>query len=131
MIVKPETLIGWHRKGFKLFWKWKSRMGRPHAYCEPLVGTVRRECLDFMIPFGAAHLRRILKEWVRHYNQGRPHLSLGPGIPEPAMLEVHPCPRDERALSKEYRVAARGILGGPHHEYRRERIAACSEDAAR
>ncbi|HVB85114.1 MAG TPA: hypothetical protein VNK23_00410 [Candidatus Dormibacteraeota bacterium] len=27
VIVKPETLIGWHRKGFKLFWKWKSRAG--------------------------------------------------------------------------------------------------------
>ena len=29
MIVKLETLIGWHRKGFKLFWRWKSRLGRP------------------------------------------------------------------------------------------------------
>lgn len=29
MIVKPETLIGWHRKGFKLFWRLKSRLGRP------------------------------------------------------------------------------------------------------
>src|SRR3981189_1238519 len=29
VIVKPETLIGWHRKGFKLFWKWKSRPERP------------------------------------------------------------------------------------------------------
>jgi len=29
MIVRPETLIGWHRKGFKLFWRWKSRLGRP------------------------------------------------------------------------------------------------------
>jgi hypothetical protein len=29
IIVKPETLIGWHRKGFKLFWRWKSRPGRP------------------------------------------------------------------------------------------------------
>ncbi len=29
MIVKPETLIGWHRRGFKLFWKWRSRVGRP------------------------------------------------------------------------------------------------------
>ena len=28
-IVKPETLIGWHRKGFKLFWRRKSRPGRP------------------------------------------------------------------------------------------------------
>ena len=25
MIVKPDTLIRWHRKGFRLFWKWKSR----------------------------------------------------------------------------------------------------------
>ena len=29
MIVKRETLIGWHRRGFQLFWKWKSRVGRP------------------------------------------------------------------------------------------------------
>src|SRR5271168_776651 len=29
VIVKPETLIGWHRKGFKLFWRWKCKSGRP------------------------------------------------------------------------------------------------------
>jgi hypothetical protein len=29
MIVKPETLIGWHRKGFRLWWRWKSSLGRP------------------------------------------------------------------------------------------------------
>ena len=29
VIVKPDTLIGWHRKGFKLFWRWKSNPGRP------------------------------------------------------------------------------------------------------
>jgi Homeodomain-like domain len=29
LIVQPETLIGWHRQGFKLFWRWKSRLGRP------------------------------------------------------------------------------------------------------
>ena len=28
MIVRPETLIGWHRKGFRLFWRWKSQPGR-------------------------------------------------------------------------------------------------------
>ncbi len=31
MIVKPETLIGWHSKGFKLFWRWRSRLGRPRT----------------------------------------------------------------------------------------------------
>jgi len=28
-IVQPETVIKWHRKGFKLFWRWKSRRGKP------------------------------------------------------------------------------------------------------
>jgi hypothetical protein len=28
-IVKPETVIGWHRKGFRLFWTWKVRRGKP------------------------------------------------------------------------------------------------------
>jgi len=29
VIVRPETLIGWHRAGFRLWWRWKSRAGRP------------------------------------------------------------------------------------------------------
>ena len=29
VIVKPETVIGWHRKGFRLFWTWKVRHGKP------------------------------------------------------------------------------------------------------
>jgi putative transposase len=53
-----------------------------NAHCERLVGTVRRECLDFMIPLTESHLRRLLGEWVRHYNGGGPHRSLGPGIPD-------------------------------------------------
>jgi hypothetical protein len=28
VIVKPETVIGWHRKGFDLFWTWKVRHGQ-------------------------------------------------------------------------------------------------------
>ena len=63
-----------------------------NAYCERLVGTVRRECLNFIIPLGEKQLGRILTEWVTHYNQGRQHLSLGPGIPESA--EIIPLPRN-------------------------------------
>src|SRR5262252_7358419 len=29
VIVKPETVIAWHRKGFRLFWTWKVRCGQP------------------------------------------------------------------------------------------------------
>ena len=28
-VVQPDTLIRWHRQGWRLFWRWKSRAGRP------------------------------------------------------------------------------------------------------
>jgi hypothetical protein len=36
VIVKPETVIGWHSAGFRLFWRWKSRScgGRPKVPLE-------------------------------------------------------------------------------------------------
>src|SRR5438445_583372 len=101
-----------------------ARAPQANAYCERLVGTVRRECLDFMIPLGEKHLSRILAEWVTHYNQGRPHSSLGPGIPEPVEMLL-PTPPHRRYFSTDiHKVAARAILGGLHHEYRWERVAA-------
>jgi len=101
-----------------------ARAPQANAYCERLVGTVRRECLDFMIPLSEKQLRTILAEWVTHYNQGRPHLSLGPGIPEPAEMLLAPQPHRRHFSAKDCKVAARAVLGGLHHEYRWERIAA-------
>jgi len=43
-----------------------------NGICERMIGTIRRECLDGLIPLSEAHLRRILKLWVAHYNRGRP-----------------------------------------------------------
>src|SRR5205823_811461 len=36
VLVKPATVIAWHRKGFRLFWTWKSRrrLGRPSVSAE-------------------------------------------------------------------------------------------------
>jgi hypothetical protein len=31
VLVKPATVIQWHRQGFRLFWRWRSRSGRPSA----------------------------------------------------------------------------------------------------
>ena len=100
------------------------RSPKANAYCERLVGSIRRECLDFMIPLGEKHLRRIVAEWVTHYNQGRPHLSLGPGIPEPAAAFLPWQGHDRHSFAQDCRVASRAVLGGLHHEYRWERIAA-------
>jgi putative transposase len=47
------------------------RSPRPNAHCERLIRTIRRECLDWLIPLSDWHLRRILQEWVTHYNRGR------------------------------------------------------------
>jgi hypothetical protein len=41
-----------------------------NSFCERLIGTARRECLDFMIPINEAHIRETLKLWTAHYNRG-------------------------------------------------------------
>jgi transposase InsO family protein len=48
VIVKPETVVGWHRKGFRLFWTWKSqrrRGGRP-AIPREVRDLIRRVSLE-------------------------------------------------------------------------------------
>ena len=88
-----------------------------NALCERLLGTLRRECLDFIIPLAENHVRRLLAAWIPHYNHGRPHMSLGPGIPQPpptlpVMLHAH-----RHRLPAHQRVVARPILHGLYHEY--------------
>src|SRR5882672_6097350 len=41
---------------------------KANALCERVIGTIRRESLEWMIPLSEAHLRLILREWVTHYN---------------------------------------------------------------
>jgi hypothetical protein len=48
------------------------------AFCERLIKTIRRECLDYRIPFNQRHARKILREWAVHYNFGRPNKAPGP-----------------------------------------------------
>lgn len=99
------------------------RAPQANAFCERLIGTVRRECLDFLIPLNERHLRGVLQEWVTHYNRGRPHSNLGPGIPDPgaAYQQIETCGHQ---IPIDHQVATKTILGGLHHEYRLERRAA-------
>src|SRR5215469_8214492 len=57
------------------------RSPRANSLCERLIGTLRRECLDWIIPLSEGHLRKVLTSWMAHYNRVRPHSSLGPGVP--------------------------------------------------
>jgi putative transposase len=216
MIVKPETLIGWHRKGFKLFWRWKSRLGRPRipvnlrqlivlmvqenptwgeeriaAELSMKLGILvsprtvrvywpekpgrrgpRRTSSQHWRTFVRNHAKAIVAAdllvaitvgfrvlyvfvvmevgsrrilhfnvtahptavWTLqqfreaipsdHYNGGRPHLSLGPGIPDRERTSVIGPRVGRHHLPSNIRVASRSVLGGLHHEYRLETIAA-------
>jgi len=68
-------------------------------------------------PDQRAPLRTIIKKFVCHYNRGRPHSSLGPGIPEPPQDKV-PASPDRHVLPTGYCVKSTPVLGGLHHEYR-------------
>ena len=88
-----------------------------HAY-----GSRRRLSYSELIVLSERHLRSVLQEWVAHYNQGRPHASLGPGIPDlPLDGLARPNPHQ---IPDGHRVIATPSLAGLHHEYRFEPLAA-------
>jgi transposase InsO family protein len=78
-----------------------------NGHVERLIDSIRRESLDHLIVFDAAHLRDILKTYASYYNAVRTHLSLDKDAPE------------FRRKQKVGRIAAIPILGGLHHQYLR------------
>jgi len=76
-----------------------------NGYAERLIGTIRRECLDHLIVFGEAHLRRILREFAAYYNGVRTHRALNQDSP------VH------RAVQGLGAITSQPFLGGLHHQY--------------
>jgi len=94
------------------------RSPKANAICERVIGTIRRECRDWLIPLSESHLRAILSSWVGHYNRGRPHMALGPGVPDPPweVVPSAPPPTGHR-IGKPLWVRPRSVLGGLHHEY--------------
>ena len=89
-----------------------------NAICERVIGTIRRECLDWLIPLSESHLRSILRSWVGHYNRGRPHMTLGPGVQDPPSKVVPSAtPLTRHRIGQRLGVRARSVLRGLHHEY--------------
>ena len=70
-----------------------------------MIGTIRRECVDHIVVLGETHLRRILREYARYYNEVRTHLALGKDAPL------------GRAVQRTGVVVAIPILSGLHHNY--------------
>jgi transposase InsO family protein len=58
-----------------------SRSPWQNGHAERLISSIRRECLDHIVVFGDAHLRRILGAYIGYYNDHRTHLSLDKDSP--------------------------------------------------
>jgi hypothetical protein len=76
-----------------------------NGFAERLIGSIRRECLDHMVIWGEAHLRRILKSCAGYYNSVRTHRSLDKDAPV------------SRPVQRIGVISSRSILGGLHHQY--------------
>ena len=84
---------------------------RANAVCERMIGTLRRELFDRLLIVNEHHLRRVLTEYLIHYNTARPHRTLGQ-LP-PAQAHARPSQID----LAEHRVRRKQVLGGLTHEY--------------
>jgi transposase InsO family protein len=78
-----------------------------NGFAERLIGSIRRECLDHIVVFGEAHLRRILRSYARYYNDIRTHRSLDKDAPV------------SRPVQRAGSIKSFPILGGLHHHYAR------------
>jgi transposase InsO family protein len=78
-----------------------------NGFVERLIGSIRRECLDHIIVFGEAHLRRTLRSYACYYNDIRTHRSLDKDAPV------------SRPVQRTGIISSHAILGGLHHHYAR------------
>jgi transposase InsO family protein len=87
------------------------RAPKANALAERFVGTIRRECLDWLLIANRRHLQRVLAEFIGHCNGHRPHRALGLAPPDPS----RPTPplRTPPALA----IRRNDRLGGLIHEY--------------
>jgi len=79
------------------------------ADVERVIGSIRRECLDHVIVFNEASLRRTLRLYFQYYHGSRTHLALAKDTPEPRAVQP----------PKIGRVVRIPMVGGLHHRYER------------
>jgi putative transposase len=83
-----------------------------NAYAERWIGTIRAECLDWLLIVGRGHLEHVLRVFVGHYNRHRPHRALRLEAPD------HPAGLTVIGTDQPGQVCRRDLLGGLLHEYR-------------
>ena len=84
------------------------RSPKANAFAERFVRTVREDCLDHLLIYTKRHLQAVLADYIRHYNEARPHQGRQLATP----LLGHEQPRTGE-------ICRRDIHGGIIHEYHR------------
>jgi transposase InsO family protein len=84
-----------------------------NAYAERWIGSVRRECLDRLLIVGRRQLEHVLRVYIRHFNQHRPHRALDLRPPDHASGADPP----PTAILYTAQIRRRDLLGGLLHEY--------------
>ncbi len=89
------------------------RAPNANAHIERWVGSARRECLDRLLIFSGRQLDRVLRVYVRHYNEQRPHRALDLQAPDPYVtLSTTGQPAGSPTV-----IRRQDLLGGLIHEY--------------
>ena len=73
----------------------RGRAPQANAYVERVIGTLGRECLDWLLTTGPRNLNAILTDYLDHYTSHRPHRGLDSatiaGRPPPRNWHLHTC----------------------------------------
>lgn len=98
------------RRGIQVL-KTPYRAPKANAFCERLIGSLKRECLDHVLILNQGHLKRALSEYVHYYNQSRPHQGIRQRRPKQF--------DDSQTVPSMGRIVSKPVLGGLHHNYSR------------
>ena len=90
--------------------KTPKRSPRANAICERFMGSLKRECLDYMLILHCHQAHCLVREYVAYYNQARPHQGIEQQIPD--WYE-----QDYPAATGS--IIATPVLNGLHHDYSR------------
>ncbi|MDQ3887109.1 MAG: transposase [Actinomycetota bacterium] len=86
------------------------RTPQANCYAERFIRSVREECTDKLLIYHERHARTVLDQYARHFNNHRPHQSLG---------QHSPCTTRQPWSPSTPRSDAHQVLGGVINEYRR------------
>ncbi|WP_262174273.1 integrase core domain-containing protein [Saccharococcus sp. Marseille-Q5394] len=83
-----------------------------NPYAERVIGTIKRELLDHVIPLNERHLHSLLREYINYYNTERPHQGISGNTPTPPPIQFP-------TTAEKTNLEATSVLNGLYHSYKK------------